>query len=132
MYGLRKNAKNLHFWAFSAKILEVFGQNWQNGNFSKKLGTYFSRLQALTNCKVSERSNEWFPRNCVTDGRTNERTWFLRSPTTSSRDQKKMWKPPFLDILGQKGQIWTVFFLPKWTKRWKLLNKAIGTLFLTF
>ena len=37
-------------------ILEVFVQNGQNGNFFKKeLGTFFSRLQALTNCKVSEK-----------------------------------------------------------------------------
>ena len=26
--------------------------------FKKALGTYFSQLQALTNCKVSEKSNE--------------------------------------------------------------------------
>ena len=40
----------------------------------KALGTFFSRLQALTNCKVSEKSNEWFPRNRVMHGRTYERT----------------------------------------------------------
>ena len=34
----------------------VFGQNGQNGNFFKKaLGTFLPRLQALTNCKVSEK-----------------------------------------------------------------------------
>ena len=38
------------------------------------LGTFFSHLQALTNCKVSEKSNERFPRKSVTDERTDERT----------------------------------------------------------
>ena len=34
----------------------VFGQNGQNSeNYQKTLGTFFSRLQALTNCKVSEK-----------------------------------------------------------------------------
>ena len=41
--------QNGQFWT-------VFGQNRQNGNFFKKaLGTFFSRLQGLTNCKVSEK-----------------------------------------------------------------------------
>ena len=32
----------------------VFGQNGKTGeNFQKALGTFFSHLQALTNCKVS-------------------------------------------------------------------------------
>ena len=48
--------QNGQFWT-------IFGQNGQNGNFFKKvLGTFLSRLQALTNCKVSEKSNERFPR----------------------------------------------------------------------
>ena len=34
----------------------------------------FSHLQALTNCKVSEKSNERFPRKSVADGRTYGRT----------------------------------------------------------
>ena len=41
--------QNGQFWT-------VFGQNGQNGNFFKKaLGTFLSRLQALTNYKVSEK-----------------------------------------------------------------------------
>ena len=40
----------------NGQFLKVFGQNGQNGIFFKKeLGTFFSRLQALTNCKVSEK-----------------------------------------------------------------------------
>ena len=42
--------------------------------FKKVLGTFFSHLQALTNCKVSEKSNERFSSNSVTDGRTYGRT----------------------------------------------------------
>ena len=47
----------------------------KTGIFSKKrLEHFFSRLQALTNGKVSEKSNERFSRNRVTYERTNERT----------------------------------------------------------
>ena len=83
----------------------IFGQNGQNGNFFKKaLGKFFSRLQALTNCKVSEKSIEQFSSYRVTDVRTYGRTWILRSPTTSSRDQKVLRK----------------FFLTYWTQtNWK-------------
>ena len=60
--------------------------------FKKALGTFFSRLQALTNCKVSVKSNDRISSSRVTHGRTrgrmHERTRVLRSPTTSSRDQK--------------------------------------------
>ena len=67
----------------------VFGQHGKNGNFfSKKRLEHFLRLQALTNCKVSEKSNERFSRNYVTNAQTNGRTGFLRSRTTLSRDQK--------------------------------------------
>ena len=65
MNELEKNAKKLQF-------LGILGQN---GNFFKKaLGTFFSHLQALTNCKVSEKSNERFSSNSVTDGRMDART----------------------------------------------------------
>ena len=40
----------------------------------KALGTFFSPLQALTNCNVSEKSNEQFSSNSVTHGRTDART----------------------------------------------------------
>ena len=51
---------NGQFWT-------VFGQNGQNRNFFKKaLGTFFSHFHALTNCKVSEKSNERFSRNRIT------------------------------------------------------------------
>ena len=60
--------QNGQFWT-------VFGKNGQNGNFFKKaLGKFFSRLQALTNCKVSEKRNERFSSNSVTDARTYGRT----------------------------------------------------------
>ena len=40
----------------------------------KALGTFLSRLQALTKCKVSEKSKERFPRKSVTYVRTHVRT----------------------------------------------------------
>ena len=96
MNGLRKKCKKPPFLGIlvqNGQFWTAFGPNGQNGNFFKKaLGTFFSRIQALTNCKVSEKSNERFSSNRVThactDGRTDEWTWILRSPTTSSRDQK--------------------------------------------
>ena len=42
---IAKNVKNLHCWAFWAKM----------ANFSKIAWDIFSRLQVLTNCKVSEK-----------------------------------------------------------------------------
>ena len=60
--------QNAPFWTFLAKMGET------GFFFTKALGTFFSHLQALTNCKVSEKSNERFPRKCVTDERTGERT----------------------------------------------------------
>ena len=60
--------QNGQFWT-------VFGQNGQNGKFFQKSAwKIFSRLQALTNCKVSEKSNEEFSRNCVIYEQTDERT----------------------------------------------------------
>ena len=61
--------------------------------FKKALGTFFSHLQALTNCKVSEKSNERFPRKSVADVRTNGwtdvRTRLLRSQRPVGRETKK-------------------------------------------
>ena len=60
-----------HFWP-KRPILDSFWQNVQNGNFFKKaIGTFLSRLQALTNCEVSEKSKERFSSNRVTYGRTD-------------------------------------------------------------
>ena len=63
----------------------------------KALGTFYSHLQALTNCKVSEKSNERFPRKSMahirmderTDGRTNGHTRLLRSQRPVGRETKK-------------------------------------------
>ena len=82
MRGSEKKAKNLHFWSFRPK----------RAIFKKALGTFFSHLQALSNCKVSEKSNERFPRKSVTHARTYVRIRLLRPPTTSSRDQKVLRK----------------------------------------
>ena len=70
--------KNLHFWAFWPKMAhfeQVLAKMGDTGFFFKKaLGKFFPPLQALTNCKVSEKSNERISRKAVADGRTNERT----------------------------------------------------------
>ena len=75
------------FWKFLAKMAKMVKI------IKKGLGTFFSHLQALTNCKVSEKSNERFPRKNVADERKNEstdvRTDATEVSTTSwSRDQK--------------------------------------------
>ena len=83
-------------------FLVIFGQKGQIWKFlakmaktvkiiKKALGTFFSHLQALTNCKVSEKSNERFPRKSVPDDkRTDERTDATPkvSTTSWSRDQQ--------------------------------------------
>ena len=58
----------------------------------KALGKFFSRLQTLTNFKVSEKSNKRFPRKSVTHKQTNGRTDATPkvSTTSWSRDQKKV------------------------------------------
>ena len=76
MNRLQKNAKNLHFWAFWAKMANFglfLAKMGETGIFFKKgLGTFLSLLKALNNCKVSEKSNERFlSNNGVTDVRTD-------------------------------------------------------------
>ena len=75
MNGLRKNATNHHFLAFLTKKAN-FGQflakMGETGIFFKKaLEIFFSRLQALTKCKVSEKVMNGFWENAL---RTYERT----------------------------------------------------------
>ena len=70
----KKCKKTSIFGHFRPKraILEVFGQNGQTVKiFKKAFGTFFSHLQALTNCKVSEKSKERFPRKSLAYERTN-------------------------------------------------------------
>ena len=73
----------------------------------KALETFFSRLQALTNCKVSEKSNEPFLRKSIASGQTGVRT-DIRTDTTPkismiscSRDKKKL-RPKYPNL----GKIW--------------------------
>ena len=76
-----------HFDQFLAKMAKTVKI------IKKALGIFFLRLQALTNCKVSEKSNERFPRKSVTHERTHERTDVTPkvSTTSWSRDEK----PPY-------------------------------------
>ena len=76
---MRQNSIFAHFgpkWP----ILDSFWPKWAKREFfsKKALGTFLSRLQAPTNCKVSEKSNERISRKTVangqTDGWTDERT----------------------------------------------------------
>ena len=59
---------NGHFDQFLAKMAKTVKI------IKKALGTFFSHLQALNNCIVSEKSNERFPRKRVTNRRTYVRT----------------------------------------------------------
>ena len=62
MKGFQEKCEKPPFFGILAKddqFWTVFGQNGRNRIFFKKgLGTFFPPLQALTNCKVSEKSNE--------------------------------------------------------------------------
>ena len=80
MNGLRKKAKNLHFWAYWDEMAN-FGQFLVKMGktgiiFKKAHGTFFSHLQALTNCKVSEKVMNGFEqsRDIRTNGHTYGRT----------------------------------------------------------
>ena len=87
---------NGQFWT-------VFGQNGQNRIFFKKaLGKFLSRLKALINCKVSEKSNEGIPRKM---GKTS--------------------------IFGHFGPKWPILdsFWPKWAKR-EFFQKSAWNIFL--
>ena len=76
MNGLRKKCEKSPF-------LGILGQNanfgsfwpkWTKREFFKKSAwNIFSHLQALTNCKVSEKSNERFSSNSVTYARRHGR-----------------------------------------------------------
>ena len=98
MRGSRKKCKKPPFWSFLTKkghFGQFFDKMAKTVKIIKKaLGTFFSRLQALTNCKVSEKSNERFPRNSVMYERTYERTYVRTdatpkvSTTSWSRDQQ--------------------------------------------
>ena len=97
--GQRKNAKNLHFWAFWAKMAN-FGQFLAKMDkmgifFKKVLGTIFSRLQALTNCKVSAKSNERFSSNRATDARTHVNPQVSNDFVQRPKRHKKMAKIVF-------------------------------------
>ena len=94
MRGSRKKCQKPPIWSFLAKKGH-FGQFLAKMAktvkiIKKALGTFFWRLQALTNCKVSEKNNERIPRKIVTYVRTNERTRLLRSQRPVGRETKNM------------------------------------------
>ena len=78
MNGLGKKCEKPPFWAFLVKMANFgrfLAKMGKTGIFFKKaFGTFFSLLKALINCKVSEKSNEPFSSNSVTDARTHART----------------------------------------------------------
>ena len=119
MNRLRKKCEKPPFLGIlgqNGQFLTFFGHNGKTGIFFKKaFGTFFSRLQALNNCKVSEKSNEQFSSNSVTDGHTYGRT--DESPQVSNnfveRPKSKAglisWKKVFqtrFAHFGQKLAIW--------------------------
>ena len=89
MKGLKKMQKTSIFGHFGPKwpILDSFRPKGAKREFFKKaLGTFFSHLQALTNYKVSEKINEWFSSNSVTDVRTYVRTDGRTDARTDGRE----------------------------------------------
>ena len=104
MKGFREKCEKPQFWAFWAKMPH-FGQFLAKMGktvfFLKSVQKIFSRLQALINCKVLEKSNEGILR--------------------------KMRKTSILGILSQKVQFSTLF-LPTWAKQ-DFFQKALGTFF---
>ena len=90
MNGLRKKCEKSPFLGIlgqNGQFLTVFGQNWQNGNCFQK--SAWNIFLALTNCKVSEKSNKRFLRNCVTNEQTYKRTRAkFKDLSNSSTNQK--------------------------------------------
>ena len=73
----------------------VFSQNGQNGeNYQKSVGTFFSRLQALTVNFQKKAMNGFREKALRTNGRTyvqtHVRTRLLRSQTTIGRENKNL------------------------------------------
>ena len=100
MNGLRKKCEKPLFFAFWAKMAN-FGQflakMGKTGIFSKKeFGTFFSQLQALINCKDTEKSNVGILRKM----QTSARCWVT----------KNYFSQVYGHIFGQKcqmGSIWS-------------------------
>ena len=71
MHGSRQKCEKPPFLVIlgqKGRFWTAFGQNDQSGeNYQKALRTFFSHLQGLTKCKVSEKINERFPRKSVVD-----------------------------------------------------------------
>ena len=67
-----KNAKNLHFWVKNGKFGQFLAKMGETGFFQKRAWKIFPPLQALTNCKDSEKSNGGIPRKRIANGRTDE------------------------------------------------------------
>ena len=73
---------------------QFLGKMGETGIFFKKaLGTFLSRLEALTNCKVSEKSNEWFSTNQVMNGRTDVSTYERMNERESLRSTDFVGRP---------------------------------------
>ena len=107
---LKKNAKNLHFlslWAKKAHFGQFLAKMAKTVKIIKKaLGTFFLTFWTLTSYKISEKSNERFPRKSFADRRTYGHT--DATPKVSNNQlverpktffwffsKKKCEKPPF-------------------------------------
>ena len=84
----KKNAKTSRILGQKGQFLTFFGQNGEN--LKKALGTFFSHLQALKKCKVSEKRNEQFPRKSVAYVRTDGQTRLLRSQQPVGLESKNL------------------------------------------
>ena len=69
--GKKRRTSIFAYFRQKGQFWPVFGQNGQNGeNYQKSAWKIFLKLTS-PNCKVSEKSNERFPRKKVTHGRNN-------------------------------------------------------------
>ena len=100
MNELRKKCEKPPFFSKMANFGQFLAKMDKTAIFFKKaLETFFSHLQALTNCKVSEKSNERFSSNSVTYGRTHARTHGRESLGLQRlrRETKNAWKNDIFD-----------------------------------
>ena len=98
MKGFREKCGKPPFWAFWPKLAnfgQLLAKMGETGFFFQKSAwNIFPPLQALT-AKVHKKVMNGFWGTAL---RTGKQTWFLRSQTTSSRDQKCRKRSEFLSV----------------------------------
>ena len=94
-----------HFGLFLAKMAKTVKI------IKKALGTFFSHLQALTKCKVSEKSKERFPIKSVTYVRTHVRT-YVRTHVRTHERTRLLWSQTTIVERPKKNKKISKFLTP--------------------